>query len=86
MRNLAVTVAMRLSWPREFRKVIRFIKAATNKRNFRAMRSLNFEKLKGSDEQYSMRLNKQWRLIVVEIKENKPKNIIVVVDIVDYHD
>ena len=70
---------------RAFRKVTRFIKAAADERDFRAMRSLNFEKLKGSDEQYSMRLNKQWRLIV-EIIASKPKNIIVVVCIADYHD
>lgn len=70
---------------RAFRKVIRFIRSADDERDFWAMRSLKFEKLKGLDRQYSMRLNKQWRLLV-EIKENKPKNIIVVVCIADYHD
>jgi proteic killer suppression protein len=70
---------------RAFRKVIRFVRSASDERDFRAMRSLNFEKLKGTDEQYSMRLNKQWRLIV-EIKPSDPKNIIVVICIADYHD
>lgn len=67
---------------RAFRKVIRFIRSADDERDFRAMRSLKFEKLKELDRQYSLRLNKQWRLIV-EIKQNKPKNIIVVVCIAD---
>ncbi len=70
---------------RAFNKVLRFIRSAVDERDFRAMRSLNFEKLKGNrDHQHSMRLNKQWRLII-EIKESNPKNIIVVVGIEDYH-
>lgn len=68
-----------------FRKVVNFIRCAVDERDFRAMRSLNFENLKGDrSHQYSLRLNAQWRLIV-EIKEGKPKNIIVIVDIEDYH-
>jgi proteic killer suppression protein len=68
-----------------FRKVVRFIKSAGDERDFRAMRSLNFEKLKGNrSHQHSFRLNDQWRLIV-EIKEGTPKNKIEVVDIEDYH-
>jgi proteic killer suppression protein len=70
---------------RGYRKVINFIKAAKDERDFRSMRSLNFEKLKGDrDHQHSMRINKQWRLIV-EIKPGDEKNIIEVVDIEDYH-
>ncbi len=68
-----------------FRKVIRFVRAAGDERDFRSMRSLNYEKLKGDrSHQYSFRLNIQWRLIV-EIKEGKPKNIVVVLGIEDYH-
>ena len=49
------------------------------------MRSLNFEKLKGDrSHQHSLRVNQQYRLIV-EIKPSDPKNIIVVVEIADYH-
>ena len=70
---------------RAFKKVIRFIKSAADERDFRSMRSLNFEKLKGDrDHQHSLRLNKQWRL-VIEIKTANPKNIIVVISIEDYH-
>lgn len=70
---------------RAFRKRIQFIRAAEDERAFAVMRSLNFEKLKGNrSHQYSMRLNDQWRLIL-EIRPAKPKNIIVLVAIEDYH-
>ncbi|MBX6316083.1 MAG: type II toxin-antitoxin system RelE/ParE family toxin [Isosphaeraceae bacterium] len=46
---------------------------------------MRFEKLKGNrSHQRSMRLNRQWRLIV-EIKASNPRNIIVVVGIEDDH-
>ena len=70
---------------RGYRKVIRFIRSAADERDFRNMRSLNFEKLQGGrDHQHSLRLNDQWRLIV-EIKKAEPKNRIVLVGIEDYH-
>lgn len=70
---------------RSYRKVVQFIRSATDERDFRAMRSLNFEKLQGDrDHQHSLRINAQWRLIV-EIKKAKPKNVIVIVGIDDYH-
>lgn len=68
-----------------FRKRIQFIRDAQNENDLRAMRSWNFEKLKGDRaHQRSIRLNKQWRLIV-EIKEGCPKNVLVIVGIEDYH-
>src|SRR5205814_1935924 len=70
---------------RAFRKRLQFIRAATDERDFFAMRSLRFEKLKGArSHQYSMRLNDQWRLIL-EIRPAQPKNLVVVVAIEDYH-
>jgi proteic killer suppression protein len=70
---------------RAFKKVLNFIRAAADERDFRTMRSLNFERLKGNRQhQHSLRLNRQWRL-VIEIKEGNPKNVIVVVGIEDYH-
>jgi proteic killer suppression protein len=70
---------------RGYRKVIRFIRAAEDERDFRSMRSLHFEKLKGNrSHQHSFRLNNQWRLIV-EVRKTQPKNSIFVVEIVDYH-
>lgn len=68
-----------------YRKVLNFIRGAADERDFRSMRSLNFEKLQGArSHQYSLRITKQWRLIV-EIKKSTPKNIIVLIDIADYH-
>jgi proteic killer suppression protein len=68
-----------------FRKRVQFIRAARDERDFHAMRSLNFEKLKGKREgQYSMRLNDQWRLILELVKRNDGK-VVVIVEIADYH-
>src|SRR5687767_13139056 len=68
-----------------FRKRIQAIRAALDERDLYAIRGNRFEKLKGNrSHQYSMRLNDQWRLIL-EIKEASPKNIIIVIDIEDYH-
>jgi proteic killer suppression protein len=68
-----------------FRKRIQQIRAATDERTFYALRSLNFEKLKGDREgQYSMRLNDQWRLIV-KLEGVAPNKVVRVVEIVDYH-
>lgn len=68
-----------------YRGRIQFIKGATDERDFYAWRSLHFEKLKGDrSHQRSMRLNKQWRL-VLEIVPGKPKNTVRIVDIEDYH-
>jgi proteic killer suppression protein len=71
-----------------FRKVMQFIRAAADERDFYAMRSLHFEKLQGArDHQRSMRLNDQWRLIVeLEGKGAKEeKKVVVVKGIEDYH-
>jgi proteic killer suppression protein len=70
---------------RAFRKRIQAIRAAIDERDLYAVRGNNFEKLKGNrSHQRSMRLNDQWRLII-EIKHASPKNIVLVIDIEDYH-
>jgi proteic killer suppression protein len=70
---------------RGFRKTMRFIRAARDERDFVAMRGLRFEKLKGNrGHQHSFRINDQWRL-VVQIEKHEPKNIVHVIEIVDYH-
>jgi proteic killer suppression protein len=70
---------------RAYRKRMQQIRAAADERTFYAMKSLRFEKLKGSREgQYSMRLNDQWRLIV-ELQGEAPRKTVYVVEIVDYH-
>ena len=50
-----------------------------------ALKALHFEKLKGSYAgKYSMRLNKQWRLII-EFARNAADKVVIIVDIADYH-
>lgn len=89
LRTLEVALASDGGFPPEavrgFRKVMQVVRAAVDERDLYAMKSLHFEKLKGNRaHQHSLRLNKQWRLIV-EIISAKPKNIIAVVSIEDYH-
>ena len=70
---------------RVYRKRIQMIRAAVDERAFYAMRSLHFEKLKGDrSHQHSMRLNKQWRLIL-ELNKRGRNTVVVIVDIEDYH-
>ena len=70
---------------KQFRKRIQFIACAPEERDFYAMRSLRFERLKGDRQhQYSMRLNKQWRLIL-EFRGSAPSKRVAVIAIEDYH-
>jgi len=56
-----------------------------DEREFYALKSLHFEKLKGDRaHQRSMRLNSQWRLIL-EFEEDSDGKIAVIVSIEDYH-
>ncbi len=68
-----------------FRKRMQFIRSARDERDFREMKSLHYEKLKGDREgQHSMRLNDQWRLILRVLSRQNGK-LVVIVSIVDYH-
>jgi len=70
---------------RAYRKRMQQIRASRDERDFLAVRSLNFEKLKGNREgQHSIRLNLQWRLIL-EIRGDHPCKVIGIIEIVDYH-
>lgn len=70
---------------RAYRKRLHAIRQAADERDFRALRSWNFEKLKGNrSHQHSIRLNQQWRLIV-EIVPSEQNNVIRIVAIEDYH-
>jgi proteic killer suppression protein len=70
---------------RAFRKVMGVIRAAADERDFYALKSLRFEKLKPPREhQRSMRLNDQWRLIV-ELHGDHPAKKVRVIGIEDYH-
>ena len=68
-----------------YRKRMQQIRAFRDERDFYHVRSLNFEKLKGDREgQNSVRLNRQWRLIL-EIRGSHPCKIVGIIEIVDYH-
>jgi proteic killer suppression protein len=70
---------------RGFRKVMGWIHGAEDERDLYAMRSLHFEKLKGTrSHQRSMRLNDQFRLIL-ELETTAQGKTMVVVSIEDYH-
>jgi proteic killer suppression protein len=70
---------------RAFRKRMQQIRSVLDERDFYSLKSLRFEKLKGSRaHQHSMRLNDQWRLIL-EIEGNNPRKIVKIVGIEDYH-
>ena len=67
-----------------FRKVLQFIRAAADERDFYGMKSLHFEKLEGRGDQRSLRLTKKWRLIV-ELVGEAPNKRVRVFRIEDYH-
>lgn len=70
---------------RAYRKVVEIMAAAADERDLRAMRSLHFEKLEGDRlGQHSLRLNKQWRLIV-KLETRQEDTQVVVIEVVDYH-
>lgn len=68
-----------------FRMRIQVINAAMDERAFYALTSWHFEKLKGDlAGKYSIRLNKQWRLLIRLDKKESGK-VVVVISICDYH-
>ena len=67
-----------------FRKRMQMIRSAPDERLFYALKSAHFEKLKGREGEYSMRLNDQWRLILGFVGE-APNKTVVVKGIEDYH-
>lgn len=70
---------------RAYRRRMQQIRAFHDERDFYAVKSLHFERLKGDrGGQCSIRLNLQWRL-VLEIRGEHPCKVIGIVEIVDYH-
>ena len=70
---------------RAYRKVLNYIRQAADERDLRNWKSLHFEKLAADREgQHSLRLNRQWRL-VVELDESSPKKAVVICEIENYH-
>ena len=68
-----------------FFEVMAIIDAASDERDFYAVKSLHYEKLSGKRaEDHSMRLNDQWRLIVRIEEDDKEKRVLVIA-LEDYH-
>lgn len=70
---------------RTYRKRLQIIRNAPDERDFYAMKSLHYEKLKGRRQhQRSMRINEQYRLVVEVVGSGRGKRVIIV-SIEDYH-
>lgn len=68
-----------------FFRAVAIIRNARDERDLRAMRSLNYEALKGNRaHQNSLRLNQQWRLIL-ERHQDEQGRILWLIEIEDYH-
>jgi toxin HigB-1 len=68
-----------------YRRRLQGIRAAPDERDFYALKSLHFEKLKGQRQhQHSMRLNDQFRLIL-ELVATGPRKRVRIVSVEDYH-
>lgn len=67
-----------------FRKAMQHIRSAVDERDLYASRGFRFQKLKGRDGERSMRLNKQFRLIL-EIEEGNRGRRARIKRIEDYH-
>ncbi len=67
-----------------YRKRVIQLRAAPDERTLRMLKSLHFEKLKARPGEYSIRINKQWRLVFRFDESTTPKKVIVI-GIEDYH-
>jgi proteic killer suppression protein len=71
----------------DFFEVMTIIDAAVDERDLYALKGLRFEKLsgkRGKQGQRSLRLNDQWRLIVV-LDQDEQGQYLIIIDIEDYH-
>lgn len=67
------------------RRKLSVIRAATDERTLRNWKSLHYEKMKGArDDQRSIRLNSQWRMVFSIDTECSP-NKVTVIAVEDYH-
>ena len=68
-----------------YRKKIGFLVAAESELDLRNYKALHYEKLSGDrDGQHSIRLNKQWRLIL-RVEADEDGRLLIVIEIIDYH-
>lgn len=70
---------------KSYRKTVQWVRAAATENDLYALRGLRFERLKGKRKhEYSMRLNKQYRLIA-QIRRTGSEVIMIICSIEDYH-
>lgn len=68
-----------------FRRKIQLLLAAEDERDLRALKSLRLEQLKGKRQgTYSIRVNKQFRL-VLRFENDEDGRLIIVLEMVDFH-
>ncbi len=68
---------------RAYRKTLAIIRAADSQMVFVGLPGLRFERLRRRRDEYSMRLNRQWRLIVSF--EGEASRTVVILGVEDYH-
>lgn len=66
------------------RNKLNIARAAPDERTLRNWRSLHYEKLKGRDDERSIRINDQWRLIFT-LDTSRTPNKMTVLGVEDYH-
>ena len=82
----AFTAKLNQGLVKAYRSRINIIRQSVDERLFYTIKSLHFEKLEGKRKnQYSMRLNKQYRLIVELIERQSKSKAVRVIEITDYH-
>jgi proteic killer suppression protein len=70
---------------RQFRKKVGALDQAPDERALRNLKSLHYEKLKGGRTgERSVRLNKQWRLIL-RLEKDSQGRLVAIIKIDDYH-
>jgi proteic killer suppression protein len=70
-----------------FFETMAILEAISSEQDLYQFKGLRFEKLqgkRGKEGQHSIRLNKQWRLILT-IEQDSEGKFILVIDIADYH-
>ena len=68
-----------------FRKTVGFLVAAPTQADLREYRALRLKKLQGDRQgQHSVRLNRQWRLII-RFETDSDGQLLIVIEVVDYH-
>jgi proteic killer suppression protein len=68
-----------------FRKRMQQLRAVHDERDLKGNRGMKFEEMKGDRKgDFSVRLNKQWRLIL-RVEESGSHRVLVVKSIEDYH-